>query len=136
MSDFWRIVPIALRAIQHRDKILELINLLMPAIKEMARVAPVAWPLGRELAAELFPEMQHMIADKALAKFDVRWLQRGLNQVMKTKLAEDGIYGEATRAAVTAFQRKYMTPNDIDGWAGLATCSALYNEMQKKESKP
>lgn len=133
MSEFWRMVPIALRAIQHRDKILDLLNLVMPAIKEIAHVAPAAWPLARELAAELFPEMQHMIADKSLAKFDVKWLQRSLNRVMGTKLAEDGDYGEQTRAAVTAFQRKYMEPNEVDGWAGLATCSALYNELRKKE---
>ncbi len=59
-------------------------------------------------------------------------LQRQLNRIARTysnlpKIAEDGIYGEATAAAVRAFQRQFNLP--VTGVTDFATwyrISAIY----------
>jgi 3',5'-cyclic AMP phosphodiesterase CpdA len=54
---------------------------------------------------------------------DVRWLQGALNHVLGANLAVDGLYGPATRDAVTRFQES--ADLDADGIAGPLTRSAL-----------
>jgi hypothetical protein len=57
------------------------------------------------------------------APADVAWVQRGLNQVMNAGLAEDGLLGPLTGAAIMAFQQsRGLTP---DGIAGPPTIAAL-----------
>ena len=59
-------------------------------------------------------------------------LQRQLNRIAQTyshlpKLAEDGIYGEATAAAVRAFQRQFNLPvTGITDFATWYRISAIY----------
>lgn len=54
---------------------------------------------------------------------NVRWLQSSLNQVMQAGLAVDGNAGNATRAAVRAFQASRGL--SVDGIAGPLTVAAL-----------
>src|SRR5262249_61542791 len=35
----------------------------------------------------------------------VRWVQRGLNQIQRTRLAVDGVLGASTRSAIRSFQQ-------------------------------
>jgi peptidoglycan hydrolase-like protein with peptidoglycan-binding domain len=53
----------------------------------------------------------------------VKWTQTALNVLLNASLEVDGIYGAATKAAVTSFQ----TANNLetDGWAGTKTADAL-----------
>lgn len=54
---------------------------------------------------------------------DVKQLQLQLNTVLGTNLAEDGVFGPGTEAAVRAFQQlKHL---QVDGIAGPSTLSAL-----------
>ena len=59
-------------------------------------------------------------------KDQVRWLQTSLNTILGIDLQADGIYGEATRAAVKEFQIQYHL--QIDGVAGPIT-RAKMNEV-------
>ena len=61
------------------------------------------------------------IAEKA--KGEVKTLQAGLNEVMAAKLTVDGFYGAATKAAVSAFQKKFGL--QVDGVAGPRTFAKL-----------
>lgn len=134
MSDFLRLVPLAWRAIQHRDKILYLINLLMPTIKEAMSVRHEAASLVRELIAEIAPDFEQVIADKVLVQFDVAWLQRSLNTLISAKLVVDGDYGEQTRTAVRLYQKHAgFAAKDQDGWAGTETCAAIWAELNRSK---
>jgi peptidoglycan hydrolase-like protein with peptidoglycan-binding domain len=53
----------------------------------------------------------------------VRWIQRALNRVASAGLAEDGIAGERTRAAIRRFQQKSGLP--VNGIVGQPTEAAL-----------
>lgn len=57
------------------------------------------------------------------AERDNRWLQESLNKVLGTTLVVDGMYGEATRAAVREFQARHGL--QVDGVAGPITRSRL-----------
>lgn len=48
---------------------------------------------------------------------DVKWLQTGLNKIMKSGLVIDGEFGRATIAAVKSFQKKYGL--EVDGIFGV-----------------
>lgn len=61
---------------------------------------------------------------------DVRQLQHQLNVVLGTNLAEDGVFGPGTEAAVRAFQQlKHL---QVDGIAGPSTLNALEVAYQAK----
>lgn len=61
---------------------------------------------------------------------DVRQLQHQLNVVLGTNLAEDGVFGPGTEAAVRAFQQlKHL---QVDGIAGPSTLNALETAYQAK----
>ena len=53
----------------------------------------------------------------------IRWVQRSLNQIMKAKLAVDGVSGPMTRAAVRTFQQSRKLA--VDGIVGPQTEAAL-----------
>jgi peptidoglycan hydrolase-like protein with peptidoglycan-binding domain len=62
-------------------------------------------------------------------QFSVEWLQKGLNKVNNAGLVVDGKYGEATRKAVSDYQKKKGQGLLVDGWAGVQTCAALYDDL-------
>ena len=53
----------------------------------------------------------------------VRWVQRGLNQIQRTRLAVDGVLGASTRSAIRSFQRGRALR--ADGIVGAKTERAL-----------
>lgn len=57
---------------------------------------------------------------------DVKWLQTTLKGAGFDPGPVDGVYGEKTKAAVSAYQKaRNLT---VDGWAGVATTVALVAE--------
>jgi peptidoglycan hydrolase-like protein with peptidoglycan-binding domain len=40
----------------------------------------------------------------------IRWVQRSLNEVLRLRLAEDGVAGPSTRSAIRNFQRREWLP--------------------------
>jgi murein L,D-transpeptidase YcbB/YkuD len=57
------------------------------------------------------------------ARYDVQWIQRQLNKYLGTNIDLDGHYGESTKSAVEAFQKRQNLP--VDGWVGPATAERL-----------
>ena len=64
----------------------------------------------------------------AKPKYDVKWLQTTLNGLGYDTGAVDGIYGDKTKAAVSAYQTAKGLV--VDGWAGISTTAALVAEKK------
>ena len=77
-------------------------------------------------------ESEFNILKKGSQGNDVVTLQKNLNKVLGTKLAEDGDFGDKTFAAVKTFQNKAGL--DVDGVYGPATDKALQKAV--KNAKP
>ena len=73
--------------------------------------------MAHALKEEIGNRAQHTQAERR--KEEVRWLQTSLNRILGLDLEVDGIYGEATRAAVREFQGRHHL--QIDGVAGPIT---------------
>ena len=90
---------------------------------------------GKIETAEVQPattEPEFNILKKGSQGNDVVTLQKNLNKVLGTKLAEDGDFGDKTFAAVKTFQNKAGL--DVDGVYGPATDKALQKAV--KNAKP
>jgi hypothetical protein len=129
--DLFRLVPLLFRLVQHRDAISRLIALLAPVGKQLQASGPEIVTLIRRLMPEAFPEVERILSDDTLVRFDVKWLQESLNKLGQN-LEVDGDYGPATKKAVWHFQQEFMGADQADGWAGIATCSALYHHLRQK----
>lgn len=104
-------------------KLLELRRVLGPAIDELKKAAPAAWPLAKDLLDEAGVKLLPALSAPA-QRYDVRWLQTALVQLgYLTKADVDGHYGPRTQAAVSKYQAAHGL--DADGWAGLSTCDDL-----------
>jgi len=127
------VTPLIRDSAKHAQEITQLIKLLAPLVQEANRVAPQVQAIAVPLINDVFPEVQQMVqAAPPTVKFDVKWIQESLNEVLGSHIDVDGDLGEETKATVKVFQEKYMTPEDVDGWAGTETCAALYNVRYHK----
>ncbi|SEL29926.1 peptidoglycan-binding protein [Ruminococcus albus] len=66
----------------------------------------------------------------------VKWVQCGLNKLMKAKLTVDGDFGKNTDTAVRNFQKKYMGAKEVDGIVGPKTIKAMKNALRIKIEVP
>jgi len=123
---------------------------LMPIVAAYQKVDDQLVPLLAHLSQAFYP---HEIKDPSRAVpvpadgYNVRWLQQSL-----VDLAEHGKFdwppnvshrnfvdddaGPKTRIVVEAYQQSVVdrgTANwsnkDVDGWAGMKTCAAIYNDL-------
>lgn len=117
-------IGIAFRVIKAIPDIERLLVLMGPLIKEFQRLDPQALPLAQYIIGEILPEVKA----RTQPKFDVKWLQASLNK-LGADLKVDGVYGDATREAVRQFQSRRAL--DVDGWAGIITCSKIYEELSR-----
>jgi len=91
---------------------------------------PPVFDLFKGIGSTLFPELsqQSQVAAAAVV-LDVNTTKKIQNQLnalgVNPVLVVDGIYGNATKAAVSAFQ-KANPPLVVDGWAGAATQAVLF----------
>lgn len=119
-----------------------------PLVDQYSAVEPELIPLITAIMNDLFPTMQS--TKKALPRpiggYDVKWLQSSLNKLIGAKLDADGDYGRETKKAVEKYQKSLVdrkvddwTKDDVDGWAGMKTCAAIYNDLiavsDKKKGK-
>ncbi len=77
--------------------------------------------MARAMKVEIGNVKKVAAAEKS--KDQVKALQSGLNKILGTKLIADGIYGEKTKEAVIAFQKKFKL--QVDGVAGPRTMAKL-----------
>ena len=117
-------IGLAFRVIKAIPDLERLLVLMGPLIREFQRMDPQALPLAQHIIGEILPELKA----KTQAKFDVRWLQASLNKI-GADLKVDGVYGDATRDAVRKFQSARGL--DEDGWAGIVTCTKIYEELKR-----
>jgi hypothetical protein len=107
---------------------------LTAKIKDLSK--PLADLMG-SIGAALFPKAApalHIVGG-IMASFDpnlVKWLQGSLNTLSNAGLQVDGIYGPATRQAVSDFQQKYNLR--VDGLAGQITQAAISALLAKLPS--
>ncbi len=124
-------VKLAIVAMQHRAELFRLWELLQPTFEEAKHVAPDVKDIVQELLPKFFPEIQESIAGSGpCAQFGVKWVQESLIK-LGYELKADGVYGENTKKAVGMFKAEHMGPSKVDGWAGVATCVALYQKVNK-----
>lgn len=76
----------------------------------------------------LIGAVKDLLPHTAPQSLDVKWLQTTLKALGFDPGPIDGIYGNMTKAAVTAYQ----TARNLvaDGWAGVATTAALLAEKK------
>jgi peptidoglycan hydrolase-like protein with peptidoglycan-binding domain len=60
---------------------------------------------------------------------EIKWLQRGLNEIMNAGLGVDGVYGPRTKVAVKRFQERYGL--QVDGVAGPITKEKLQELLKE-----
>jgi murein L,D-transpeptidase YcbB/YkuD len=77
-----------------------------------------------KMLSEAFGLAEAPTKDGAIpARYDVQWIQRQLNKYLGTNIDLDGKYGESTKQAVEAFQKRQNLP--VDGWVGPQTAERL-----------
>lgn len=102
---------------------------LLPTILKLLDNPAVA-ALLVQLAGSMFPNADPAKAGQAVSTVldpeAVKWIQTGFN-LLGSKLTVDGVYGQATKDAATAFQ----TVNGlvVDGWVGPATAEAMRKKI-------
>lgn len=97
---------------------------------------PQIIPQLAEIGAALFPKVpaEMQVVAAASATFDpnvTKWLQTALNKLLtpSPNLVVDGVYGQKTREAVEAIQKKLGIT--VDGWAGEITQGAIQTALSK-----
>lgn len=112
------------RLIAYAPQVIALMN--DPAVKALL-------PLLQQLGSSVFPTADPAKATQAAgALFDTnatKWVQTALNFAGYGPLDVDGVYGQATKDAVTKFQQA----NNLtaDGWSGQVTNDALRGALHK-----
>jgi peptidoglycan hydrolase-like protein with peptidoglycan-binding domain len=109
MEQLLRLLPVILAAAQR--------------IPELHQILPLLTQLGTTTFPGLSPDKAPAAAATTLDVNGVKWTQTALNLLLNESLKIDGVYGAATKAAVSKFQ----TANNLqaDGWAGTKTADAL-----------
>src|SRR5262245_22383040 len=107
------------------EQLLRLLPIILAAAQRIPELQQI-WPLLTQLGTATFPGLP---ADKAPAAAattldvnGVKWTQTALNLLLDAGLEVDGIYGSATKGAVTTFQ--VANNLEADGWAGTMTADA------------
>lgn len=128
------VIQIGLRLITHRgeveaawNKANKLINDVMVVVPEiqglMNKIAPELMP-ARTSALRTIPSQVPQVHD-----FDVTWVQRTLNRLLRANLEVDGHIGPQTTSAIEKFQQ--MHGLTVDGWLGMITLAKLEEEYEK-----
>lgn len=105
------------------DKILAFIPTLLAWIATAKTEVPVIVSAVGGLIGALKDVLPH-----PQQKLDVTWLQTTLKGLGFDPGVIDGVYGNATKAAVSAYQTARGLV--VDGWAGVATTAALLAEKK------
>jgi peptidoglycan hydrolase-like protein with peptidoglycan-binding domain len=109
MEQLLRLLPVILAAAQR--------------IPELQQILPLLTQLGTTAFPGLSPDKARAAAATTLDVNGVKWTQTALNVLLNASLQVDGVYGTATKAAVTRFQAANNL--EADGWAGPTTTDAL-----------
>lgn len=109
-------------------------ELMGPTIDELKKQWPEIQDVFDDLSNAVWPELvrqwEREKRESTLPAFSVRWLQENLNNLgASPKLKVDGDIGKATRAAVTAYQKKAGI--NADGWAGPETIMHMLRDLDK-----
>jgi hypothetical protein len=132
--DFFKLLPYAMRAFSHRAEAELLENDLRavyeaakPAIAELEKRWPEISQVGRSLIAAIAPEYADTVLENTKAWAPTTaWIQEQLRIRGFYKGTIDGKYGNATSAAVEAFQRSLgWVGKAVDGVAGPDTVGAM-----------
>lgn len=123
------LLPLLFKFIQFAPQIQAAIGGGLPVVSAIANVSPDLIPLLEQIGKSVFPKLSSANAQTAAANmiFNVeltKALQASLNKLgANPPLVVDGIYGDATKAAVTKFQAAHGLA--ADGWAGPLTLPAI-----------
>jgi len=109
MEQLLRLLPVILAAAQR--------------IPELHQILPLLTQLGTTTFPGLSADQAPAAAATTLDVNGVKWTQTALNLLLNASLQIDGIYGAATKTAVTRFQAANNL--EADGWAGTKTADAL-----------
>src|SRR5262249_28038236 len=108
------------------EQLLRLLPVILAAsqrIPELHQILPLLTQLGSTMFPGLSPDKDPAAAATTLDVNGVKWTQTALNLLLNASLQIDGVYGAATKAAVTRFQEANNL--EPDGWAGTKTADAL-----------
>jgi peptidoglycan hydrolase-like protein with peptidoglycan-binding domain len=108
------------------EQLLRLLPVIIAAaqrIPELQQILPLLTQLGTATFPGLSADKAPVAAATTLDVNGVKWTQTALNLLLNASLEVDGIYGPATKAAVTRFQSANNL--EADGWAGTKTADAL-----------
>ena len=109
MEQLLRLLPVILAAAQR--------------IPELQQILPLLTQLGTTTFPGFSTDKAQAAAATTLDVNGVKWTQTALNVLLSASLQVDGVYGAATKAAVTSFQKANNL--EADGWAGTKTADAL-----------
>jgi peptidoglycan hydrolase-like protein with peptidoglycan-binding domain len=108
------------------EQLLRLLPLILAAAQRIPELQQIV-PLLTQIGNTTFPGLSGgRAAEAAATTLDVngvKWTQTALNLLLNASLEIDGVYGPATKAAVTQFQSTKSL--EADGWAGTKTTDAL-----------
>jgi murein L,D-transpeptidase YcbB/YkuD len=114
-----QIIGLALRVVANRDKIASVWDQIVPLVQNIRGNDPI------------FDDLFHRLAphpSDPQPPYSVEWLQQSLN-TLGANLKVDGDYGDATKAAVRAFQQAHGLT--VDGWAGVNTQAAILEALDQ-----
>lgn len=131
--DIIALLPIIFRLIELLPRLQATLAEKQSVPELVTKLAPDLLPILQQIGGQLFPGLslasQASVGALAFDPDRVRWIQASMNKLTGSTLVVDGHYGNATKAAVTAFQQKHGL--EPDGWAGNATSSAMEAELKK-----
>lgn len=108
-----------------------------PVVEAAKQYGPTLFPMVMSVAEKALPGVMRELTKEATAGYSLTWLQESLNKLgYAPKLNVDGIKGPATDKAVEWFQRTLGKAHglEVDGWAGIQTCAAIFAELQKQRT--
>jgi peptidoglycan hydrolase-like protein with peptidoglycan-binding domain len=108
------------------EQLIRLLPLILAAaqrIPELQQIAPLLSRIGNTTFPGFSADKAAEAAATTLDGNGVKWTQTALNLLLNASLEVDGVYGPATKAAVTEFQSTKSL--EADGWAGTKTTDAL-----------
>ena len=123
------LLPLLFKLIAIAPQIQNAIKTGIPIVDAVMRASPDLLPLLEQIGKTVFPQLSGTNAQWAAGNmiFNVEMtksLQDDLNKLgANPALVADGIYGNATKAAVTKFQTDHGL--EADGWAGPQTLPAI-----------
>jgi peptidoglycan hydrolase-like protein with peptidoglycan-binding domain len=117
------------------EQLLRLLPLIIAGaqrIPELQQIPILLRQLGTTTFPGLSADQASIAAATTLDANGVKWVQTALNVLLNASLEVDGVYGPATKAAVTRFQSANKL--EADGWAGTKTADALRGALTAKYS--